>query len=624
MATISDVRLVAKVPIMRDKSNADSRTSLWHALSLGDVASALAANIASGLSDAEASRRLVRYGENSLPEKKSKSYAAIFLHQFSSPLIFLLLAAAGAAFFLKDGQDAGVILVVVLLNAVIGSFQEGRALLTLALKGGVSAETTHREYPRKAELPFDSAVKMMATQHDRRHGSLVFIKGAPEFVLDLCAFYQCRGDSLPIDAGKRQDIRDVANQMAAQALRVLAFAVIDGVTIDGQKGFAAWRGQAVFIGLIGQLDPPRAEVQKAVSKCLAAGIRPVMVTGDHKITGIAVARMLGIYRDGDLSYDGADLEKLSEEDLAERVGQVSVFARVHPSQKLRIVSALQKTGKVVAMTGDGVNDAPALARADVGVAMGITGTAVAKEAAKIVITDDNFATIVVAIEEGRLVYDNIKKVIMFLVTTSTSEVIVLLAALAADFPLPFTAIQILWNNLVTEGTITINLIMEPFEGDEMQRQPTLLRDPLLSRSTLLRMAIMTPSIVAVTFSWFVVRLAQGVPLPLLQTETFTVLVCCEWFNVLNCRSNVRSALDSRIFKNHWLVGGLTVSITLQIAVIYWPQFNRIFHTTPIGIKEFFAIAAFSSLVLWIEELRKMRSKIIRKSAPDKVHSLTLS
>lgn len=899
---------------MQNKIENSLPQPLWHALSIEDVATALGADIISGLTDAEASIRLERHGLNSLPETKGKPLVSIFLHQFRSPLIYLLLAAAGAALFLGEEQDATVILIVVFLNAVIGAFQEGRAerslaflrqlvtlkvrvlrggsevmiearlvvpgdllllapgdgvaadarlveakavesseaaltgeslpvakgtariseelqladrqnmlyagthvtagrakaivvatgmrtelghiaklttsaiepktplerrihqfsmylvaaaivlfflvcgigmlrglefntifmvavsqmvslvpeglpvamtialavgvqrmarrgaivrrlsavetlgstsiicsdktgtltrnemtvtsislargeriqvtgvgydpqgeflatsreidihgdkdllcllnasilcndanlirpdskdprwravgdpteaaLLTLSMKGGLSPETTRGRFPRKAELPFDSTAKMMATQHDRSDGALVFIKGAPEFVLDLCGLYQSHGESLPIEADRRQKLREEAEKMAAQALRVLGFAVVHGVAIDKQVGFAAFRGKAELVGLVGQLDPPRTEVQEAVSRCLAAGIRPMMVTGDHKVTAMAVARILGIYRDGDLAYDGTDLKKLSKEELGNKIGQVSVFARVHPSQKLRIVEALQECGAVIAMTGDGVNDAPALARADVGVAMGITGTEVAKEAAKIVITDDNFATIVSAVEEGRLVYGNLKKVILFLFTTSTAEVVMLLAALVAGYPLPFAAVQILWNNLITEGTVTINLIMEPLEGDEMQRRPISSSEPLLTRALLMRMAIMTPTIVSVTFAWFAVRVAQGIPFPLLQSETFTLLVCCEWFNVLNCRSDKHSALTFGLFKNHWLVGGMIVSILLQFAVIYWPPLNRLFHTTPIAITEFFAIGAAASLVLWVEELRK--------------------
>ena len=238
-----------------------------------------------------------------------------------------------------------------------------------------------------------------------------------------------------------------------------------------RAGFAQFQGRAVFLGLLGQMDPPRDEVRAAVAECQRAGIRPVMVTGDHKATGLAVARALGIAHDGDLAVDGRELEQMPEQDLQHDLARISVFARVHPAQKLRIVEAFQSRRDVVAMTGDGVNDAPALARADVGVAMGITGTEVAKGAAKIVITDDNFATIVKAIEQGRLVYRNLKKVILFLFATSIDEVLILLLALFAGYPLPLAAVQILWINLVTEGALTVNLVMERAEGDEMLRAP---------------------------------------------------------------------------------------------------------------------------------------------------------
>ncbi len=233
---------------------------------------------------------------------------------------------------------------------------------------------------------------------------------------------------------------------------------------------------------------------------------------------------------------------MSDAELADRIEGISVFARVHPAQKLRIVDAYQRRGEVVAMTGDGVNDAPALVKADVGVAMGITGTEVAKEAAKIVIGDDNFATIVAAVEEGRVVYRNIKKVVLYLFSTSIAEVLVLVLALILGYPPPLAAVQILWINLVTEGTVTVNLIMEPAEGDEMKLRPIPPDEPLLTRVLLSRMAFMTPAIAVSTLGWFVYRISVGLPFPQVQTETFTVLAVCQWFNVLNCRSERRSAL----------------------------------------------------------------------------------
>lgn len=458
------------------------------------------------------------------------------------------------------------------------------ALLTVALKGFVVPEKLRKQHPRHAELPFDSATKMMATQH----GTRVVVKGAPECLLPFC-------DAQPIE---------LANEMAAQALRVLAVAELENGSIDEKAGFEPFRGKLRFLGLVGQMDPPRDEVKAAVAECLDAGIRPVMVTGDHKATGLAIATALGIARPGDIAVDGTELERMPEQDLRADLDRISVFARVHPAQKLRIVEAFQSQKQVVAMTGDGVNDAPALARADVGVAMGITGTEVAKGAAKIIITDDNFATIVKAVEEGRLVYQNLKKVILYLLATSMAEVLVLLGALLAGLPLPLVAVQILWINIVTEGTVTVNLIMEPLEGDEMRRKPNQPGESVLSRDILRRVLLMTPMMALSTLGFFIWRLSTGAPYALVQSETFTVLAVCQWFNVLNCRSALKSSLNLDVFKNLWLVGGLVLGNLLHILVIYTDTLNHIFHTVPIPFADFFLIGLVGSSVLWAEEIRK--------------------
>jgi magnesium-transporting ATPase (P-type) len=352
-------------------------------------------------------------------------------------------------------------------------------------------------------------------------------------------------------------------------------------------------------------------VREAVERCRAAGIRPVMVTGDHKATGFAVGEALTIARPGDRAVDGPELDSMSDAELAEQIGGISVFARVHPAQKLRIVEAYQRRGEVVAMTGDGVNDAPALVKADVGVAMGVTGTEVAKEAARMVITDDNFASIVAAVEEGRVVYGNIKKVVLYLFSTSMAEVAVLLIAVMLGYPPPLAAVQILWINLVTEGTVTVNLVMEPAEGDEMLRPPVSPNEPLLSRVLLSRMAFMTPAIAGSTLGWFIYRHSLDIPFAQVQTETFTVLAVCQWFNVLNCRSASHSALNLDVLKNYWLIGGLVIGNVLQAAVVFLPALNKVFHTVPFGLTEFLAIGFVASLVLWIEELRKL---VVRRLA----------
>jgi Ca2+-transporting ATPase len=479
------------------------------------------------------------------------------------------------------------------------------ALVTLAIKGGVVPDDLRARLPRRAEIPFDAGTKMMATQHDSPAGPLVIVKGAPEVVLALCRAARCGREDIALDEPGRRAIHEAAERMAGRALRVLAVALAKGIALDGRADFEALDGQLTILGLIGQEDPPRAEVKDAIERCRRAGIRPVMVTGDHKATGQAIARALGIAREGDAAIDGRELERMTDGELAERIEDISVFARVHPAQKLRIVDAYQRRRDVVAMTGDGVNDAPALVKADVGVAMGIAGTEVAKESSKIVIGDDNFATIVAAVEEGRVVYRNIKKAVLLLFSTSAAEVLVLLLAMLLGYPAPFAAVQILWNNLVTEGLITLNLVMEPAEGDEMQRRPTAPDEPLLSRALLTRMGFMVPTIVAVTLGWFIARTAAGVPQAQVQTETFTLLVVCEWFNVLNCRSESSSALSSSVLKNRWLLGGLIVGNLLQIAVVFLPPLGRLFHTVPFDFQVVLALGAVGSVVLWVEELRKL-------------------
>jgi Ca2+-transporting ATPase len=477
---------------------------------------------------------------------------------------------------------------------VLGDPTEG-ALLTVAAKAGIDVAALRGAAPRTAELPFDADTKLMATGH-RTPGAprQVIVKGAPESVLRLCG---------AAGAATLQSARAAADTLAARALRVLAFALVDDDALDA--GFDALAGRARLLGLVGQIDPPRDEARAAVAECRAAGIRPVMVTGDHKLTGHAIARELGIAVDGDRAVDGVELERMGEAELREALPHIVVFARVQPAQKLRIVEALQARGEVVAMTGDGVNDAPALARADVGVAMGITGTEVAKSAAKIVVTDDNFATIVDAVEQGRVVYGNLKKVILYLFATSIDEVMVLLLALLGGYPLPLAAVQILWINIVTEGTLTVNLVMDPPDGDEMRRRPVARDEALVDRAMLGRVVLMALSSVVVIFGWFVWRLGEGVAIDQVRTETFTLLAMCQWFNVLNCQSAWRSTLRLGLLKNPWLLGGLAASVLLQLAVLYAPPLAAMFHTVALPAATLLPLLALASVVLWTEEARKV-------------------
>lgn len=468
------------------------------------------------------------------------------------------------------------------------------ALLFLAKKAGFEVDELRKKNIRQAELPFDSDIKMMATQHQNGKASVVYIKGAPE---EICSY-------LKATDLEKQKVLEVSSEMAGNALRVLAVGKIDGAEIDS-VGFESFRNRIELLGVLGQLDPPREEVAQSVKKCQRAGITPVMITGDHKVTATAIAERLGILKQNDRCVEGKEVDLLSDPDLQNEIETIRVFARVHPSQKLRIVKAFQQKGHVVAMTGDGVNDAPALRQANVGVAMGITGTEVAKEASKIIITDDDFSTLVAAVGEGRLVYQNIKKLILFLFVTSIDEVIVLLLALFLGYPPPLAAVQILWINLVSEGALTVNLIMEPAEGDEMQRPPVPEEEPLLDKKLLQRMPLMVLTSVLSTFGWFVYRTSQGIDPAIVQTETFTVLVVCQWFNVLNCRSETHSALSFDIFRNQWLLIGLLLANALHFLVVYWQPLGHFFHTVPIEPRQFFMIGLVASLVFWAEEIRKV-------------------
>ena len=480
------------------------------------------------------------------------------------------------------------------------------ALLVVAAKAGVDLAALRQAHPRIAELPFDADAKLMATRHrDSKGNYTVYVKGAPEAVLRLCSGL-CEDDL--------HAARLAADAMAGSALRVLAVASMGDIALASATGFGGLGEKGTLLGLVGQLDPPRQEVEAAVNACHVAGIRTIMITGDHQLTAMAIALKLGIARLGARGIDGTQLSRMSAAELVAALADTTVFARVQPIQKLRIVMALQQRGEVVAMTGDGVNDAPALARADVGVAMGITGTEVAKNAASMVVTDDDFATIVSSVGQGRVVTINLKKVILFLFVTSIDEVCLLFMALVAGLPIPLAAVQILWVNIVTESLLTVNLVMDPADGDEMHRPPVQRDAPLIDREMLWRSILLIATTVACTFSWFMWRHADGIAHDLVQTEIFTLLVLCQWFNVLNCQSASRSALHFGIARNHWLMGGLALCVVLHAAVLYWTPLSRLFHTVPLPATDLMRLFALASCVLWVEELRKFGLRVIRRSS----------
>jgi Ca2+-transporting ATPase len=471
------------------------------------------------------------------------------------------------------------------------------ALLTLVLKAGYSPAHLQNAWPRCAEIPFHPSTPWMATQHAGATGTRWILKGAPEALLPLC---QLPAPSLAI-------LHETAARLASGNLRILAlgeFSSSAPLALDGHTALDALRGRVRFVGLVGQTDPPRPESAQAVADCIRAGIRPVLITGDHAQTALAIARELGICPPGHSALSGPELDALSDAELTHRIRSVCVFARVRPAQKLRIVRALQAQGHVVAMTGDGVNDAPALATADVGVAMGRIGTEIAKEASKIILTDDCFSTLVHAVAEGRLVHQNLRKVLLFLFATSVDEVLLLILSLFLGLPIPLQAAQILWLNLVTEGVVTVNLILERAEGDEMNSQPQSVHEPLLTRVMRKRLFCMALSSTVVCLSYFVLRLQSGVAFAPVQSEMFTLVTLCQWFNVLNCRSETRSVFHRGAFENRWLAGGLLLACALQSAVVYVPGLQTFFHTTSIPAGQLLLLVALASPVLWVEEARK--------------------
>ena len=444
------------------------------------------------------------------------------------------------------------------------------ALVVAAVKAGVDPVALNDDEPRIAEIPFTSERRRMTTVHRNRTGTVAYSKGAAEEVMAGCAAYASGRGPVALADELRQAVRAVEQRMASEGLRVLAVATKSGASeADAETGM-------ILLGLVGMLDPPRAEARAAVETCRIAGITPVMITGDHPLTATTVARELGMLSDRRV-LTGRELEALGEQDLERQVDEVGVYARVSPADKLRIVKAWQSRGKVVAMTGDGVNDAPALKKADVGIAMGIAGTDVSKEAAGMTLLDDNFSTIVAAVEEGRIVFGNIKKYLMYLLSCNVGEIVLLAGAVIAGFPPPLAAVQILYVNLATDGLPALALAVDPPEPDLMRRSP---RDP--------RTGIFTRPVVAILLGaglWsavaiivlFISQLRAGRALEEVMALTFVSLVLIQFFNAYNCRSD-RVSVFRRPFANRWLNLAVAWEVVLLVAILYVPFLQQAFGT----------------------------------------------
>jgi Ca2+-transporting ATPase len=481
---------------------------------------------------------------------------------------------------------------------VEGDPTEG-ALVVAAMKAGLDPGFLNKGEPRVAEIPFTSERRRMTTLHKTADGSLTaYSKGAVEEVLAGCTSQLRSGRNIELTPADRERTRATEQRMAAEGLRILALARRAGATVeDPESGMT-------LLGLVAMMDPPRPEARAAVRTCEAAGIRAVMITGDHPLTAATVAREVGMLTDGRV-VSGRELEVMSDADLERDVADITVYARVSPADKLRVVTAWQKRGDVAAMTGDGVNDAPALKKADVGIAMGISGTDVSKEAAGMTLLDDNFATIVAAIEEGRIVFGNIKKYLMYLLSCNVGEIVLLAGAVIAGLPLPLTAVQILYVNLATDGLPALALAVDPSEVDLMRRKPRNPRVGIFTRPVVAMLLAAGAWSGIVNLTLFTFGIAAGRRLQDVMALTFVTLVLIQFFNAYNCRSDRLSAFN-RPLANRWLNIAVAWELALMIAIVYVPFLQRAFGTFSFSaIDWLMTIALAFSIVPVLETVKWM-------------------
>ncbi len=512
---------------------------------------------------------------------------------------------------------------------VQGDPTEG-ALITAARKAGLQNEALNARFQRIAEVPFSSERKLMSTVHtdtERQERVLALTKGAPDVLLVRCSQELVGDETRPLTSERRTEILKTNEELASDALRTLgvAFRSLPRDAFKRDEVDESVEHELVFLGLIGMIDPPRQEAKAAVARAKSAGIRPMMITGDHPKTGAVIAAELGISQDGRV-VTGGELEKMSDEILNRTVQEVSVYARVNPEHKLRIVKALQRGKAIVAMTGDGVNDAPALKTADIGVAMGITGTDVSKQAADMVLADDNFATIVAAVEEGRSIFANIRKFLRYLLSSNIGEVMtmffgVVLAHViglkmeAGVVMLPLLATQLLWINLVTDGAPALALGIDPADEGVMDQLPRPRDEGVITRTMWASIFFVGTVVATGTLLVLDLSLPGGLiegsgNMRYAQTMAFTTLVFFSLFNVFNARSDEHSAFTG-MFANKWLWAAILLSLVLQVAVIYVPFLQQAFSTVSLSLLDWLRCAAIASSVLWLRELSKIVSRYFR-------------
>ena len=486
------------------------------------------------------------------------------------------------------------------------------AFVDAALLDGLDKNVLEREMPRAAELPFDSDRKLMSTVHplpDHPGKWRVMVKGAPDVLLSRCT-HILAGSAAPLTAALARDVEAANASMGSQALRVLACGYKDIETLpSGEPTSEELETGLTFVGLVGMIDPPRMEVKAAVEQCYAAGIRPVMITGDHKLTAVAIAKELDIFRSGDLAITGEDLDFMPQELLEQDVDRFSVYARVSPEHKMRIVKAWQKKGMVVAMTGDGVNDAPALKVADIGCAMGITGTDVAKGAADMILTDDNFATIVKAVEQGRGIYSNIKKAIHYLLSCNIGEIVTLFLATLFNFHQPpLVAVQLLWLNLVTDSLPALALGMEPVEPSVMEEKPRPAGQPLFTRDFSIRLAWQGLMVGLLTLGayWLGEYVLSDPSLAdaTANTMAFATLTFCQLFHAFDVRSETQSIAHIGLTSNPAMNKAFLVGMALQLSVLLIPPLMSVFRVCALTLTEWLVVLGLSLIPLAVCEIEK--------------------
>lgn len=492
---------------------------------------------------------------------------------------------------------------------IVGDPTEG-ALLVAAAKAGLKKNHLEQENHWLGEVPFDSERKKMTMVRRTLSGPVAFIKGAPDVLLRDCQAWLTReGKIEPLADAIREEITAANQRFASHALRVLGVALRPLDRIPDVYEAKRLEHDLVFLGLVGMKDPIRPEAKAAVEACRAAGIRTVMITGDHKDTAVAIAKELGIMEPGEQAISGAELNQLSDEELRDQVKTVAVYARVTAEHKLRVVRAWKQQGAVVAMTGDGVNDAPALKAADIGVAMGMSGTDVTKEAADMVVTDDNFASIAAAVEEGRAIYDNIRKSVYYLLSCNISEILLMLLATLFGLPLPLLPVQILWINLVTDGLPALALAVDPADAGLMRRPPRPPQEQFLTRVRLLRLFVQGTFIAVVTLLAFLYCLyGMDLNLERARTLTFTVMVLAQLFHALNNRSEDRSIFALGLWTNKPLLATIGLSVLLQAGIVSWPSVQSVFKVAPFDPEHWFLAIGIGVLPLVAMEIWKVARK----------------